>query len=210
MTDLQYIAKYHFELTLPSCNVGKECFDQEIMTTMKCHEKKSINTINWNRKTYTNGEIVFGYEGNPFMNLSFTNELVIGDNKIVFTYEEKSDQAVMLPNIYNYVYMLLTTMKVVEKVNGSFDKHRVECRVMIENNTDCYFYEKYSPLAVDYSKVLKYGIGRKAEFDMNIENMDHVYLLVNRIYQQYKSEQSMERPYVTVIKDSFERMYDGL
>lgn len=210
MTDLQYIAKYFFEIRLPSFKTGKERIIQEIMTTINCQENKGIYPIRWNSITNSNGEIVLDYERAPFINLFYKNEFVIGDNTITFTYEERTNQKVMLPNIYSYVYMLLLAMKVAEKMNGNFDKHCVKCRVMIDNNTDCYFYEKYSPLTVEYSRMLKYCLCRNVDFVIDVENKEHVYLLVNRIYQQYRSEQSMVKPYVTVVKDSFYLMYDGL
>lgn len=210
MEELQYKAVFSFELLLSSCKIGKEGIDQEIMTALKRQEKKGMYPIIWNRGTCADGDIVLKYEGAPFTNLTYKNEFVIGDNTIAFTYEEKTNQQVMLPNIYSYIYMLLTAIKVAEKVNGDFGKNSVKCSVKIDNNTDCYFHEKYSPLAVDFSRMLKYSLKEDPGFVIELANKEDVYLLINRIYRHYKSGQSVEKPYVTVVKDSFDLMYDGL
>lgn len=83
--------------------------------------------------------------------------------------------------------MLLTAIKVAEKVNGGLDKNSVKCSVKIDKNTDCYFHEKYSPLAVEYSRMLKYELKEAPGFVIELENKENVYLLINRIYQHYKS-----------------------
>ena len=210
MEELQYKAIFSFELLLSSCKIGKKGIDQEIMTALKRQEEKGMYPIKWNRKTSAYGDVVLNYESAPFMNLTYKNEFVIGDNSIAFKYEERTNQHVMLPNIYSYVYMLLMAIKVGEKVNGDMDKNSVKCSVKIENNTDCYFHEKYSPLAVDFSRMLKYVLKKCSEIIIEIDNKEDVYLLINRVYQQYQSEQSVEKPYVTVLKDSFDLMYDGL
>lgn len=210
MEELQYKAVFSFELLLSSCKIGKEGIVQEIMAALSRQEEIGMYPIKWNRKTCTNGDIVLKYEGAPFTNLTYKNEFVIGDNTIAFTYEEKTNQQVMLPNIYSYVFMLLTAIKVAEKVNGDFDKNSVKCSVKIDNNTDCYFHEKYSPLAVEFSRMLKYSLKKEPGFVIELENKEDVYLLTNRIYQHYKSEHSLEKPYVTVVKDRFDLMYDEL
>ena len=210
MEELQYKAVFSFELLLSSCKIGKEGIDQEIMAALRRQEEKGRYPIKWNRRTSANGDIVLTYESAPFTNMTYKNEFVIGDNTIAFTYEERTNQQVMLPNIYSYVFMLLTAIKVSEKVNGNFDKNSVNCNVKIENNTDCYFHEKYSPLAVEFSRMLKYNLKKDPGFEIELENRGNVYLLINRIYHHYKSEHSLVKPYVTVIKDSFDLMYDEL
>ena len=210
MEELQYKAVFSFELLLSSCKIGKEGIDQEIMAALKRQEEKGMYPIKWNRETGANGDVVLSYKSAPFTNLTYKNEFVIGEKSIAFTYEERTNQQVMLPNIYSYVYMLLMAIKVGEQVNGDFDKNSVKCSVKIENNTDCYFHEKYSPLAVDFSRMLKYVLRKSSEIVIEIDNKEDVYLLINRVYQQYQSEQSVEKPYVTVLKDSFDLMYDGL
>lgn len=210
MEGLQYKALFSFELLLSSCKIGKEGIDQEIMAALRRQEEKGMFAIKWNRGTSANGDVVLKYESAPFANLTYKNELVIGDNTIAFTYGEKTNQQVMLPNIYSYVYMLLTATKVAEKVNGGFDKNSVKCSVKIDNNTNCYFHEKYSPLKVEFSKMLKYGLKEDPGFVIELANKEDVYLLINRIYQHYRSENSLVKPYVTVVKDSFDLMYDEL
>ena len=142
MEELQYKAVFSFELLLSSCKIGKEGIDQEIMASLKRQEEKGMYPIKWNRETSANGDVVLKYESAPFTNLTYKNEFVIGDNTIAFTYEERTNQQVMLPNISSYVYMLLLAIRVAEKVNGNFDKNSVKCSVKIENNTDCYFYDE--------------------------------------------------------------------
>lgn len=208
MTNLQYIASFSFEVILSKCKAGKEGLDQSIMEIIKHLEKKGLYPIRWNRKMNSKGDIVLEYEGNPFANLSFKDCFVIGDNLISFTYEERTDQQVMLPNIYSYVYMLLVAIKVAKTLNGDFDKHSITCSVRIENNTDCYFYEKFSPLVVDYSRMLKYRLGKNVSFEFEVEKEEDVYMLVNRIYRQYMSDESVEKPYVTVIREHFNQLYD--
>lgn len=210
MDELHYKAVFSFELLLSSCKIGKEGIDQEIIAALKRQEEKGMYPIKWNRGTCANGDVVLKNESAPFTNLTYKNEFVIGDNTIAFTYEERTNQQVMLPNIYSYVFMLLTAIKVAEKVNGGLDKNSVKCSVKIDNNTDCYFHEKYSPLIVEFSKMLKYGLNKNSGFVVELENKEDVYLLINRIYQHYRSEHSLVKPYVTVVKDSFDLMYDGL
>lgn len=210
MEELQYKAVFSFELLLSSCKIGKEGIDQEIIAALKRQEEKGMYPIKWKRETSTNGDVVLKYESAPFTNLTNKNEFVLGDNAIAFTYEERTNQQVMLPNIFSYVYMLLMAIKVAEKVNGDFDKNSVKCSVKIDNNTNCYFHEKYSPLKVEFSKMLKYGLKEDPGFVIELANKEDVYLLINRIYQHYRSEHSLIKPYVTVVKDSFDLMYDGL
>lgn len=210
MEELQYKAVFSFELFLSSCKIGKEGIDQEIMDALKRQEEKGMYPIRWKRETSTDGDIVIKFESAPFANLTYKNEFVIGDNTIAFTYEERTNQQVMLPNIFSYVFLLLMAIKVAEKVNGGFDKNSVKCGVKIDNNTDCYFHEKYSPLEVVFSRMLKYSLKKELGFVIELANREDVYLLINRIYQHYKSENSVEKPYITVIKDSFDLMYNGL
>ena len=210
MTDLQYKSLLSFEISLPACKIGKEGIDQVFVTLLKKQAEETNVLLRWMRQSDENGNVVYLYSGAPFSNLSFCNKLVINDNTISYTYEEKTNQQVMLSNILFYVIVLLGALKVAEKVNGSFDKHSIKCHIKIDNNTDCYFYEKYSPLSVNYSRMLKYVLARVADFEMEIEDKDDLFLLVNRFYQQFKTNQSVVSPYVTVNKDSFIEIYDRL
>ena len=207
---LPYFAKYKFELSLPDCKVGKDGVYMEVNSLLN---KKMVNgtpLFRWHEIHDTGKRIEFGYKDAPFANLFFCEELTITENNICFAYIEKTSQQLMLPNILFFVNMLLIAIKAAEMVNGSFKEHHINCHIIVEHNGDCYFYEKYSPLAVDYSFMLKYGIGKEIDFEFKIESNDDVYVLTNRFYNQFKTSQSVVKPYVTVLKDSFEEVYHEL
>lgn len=208
--ELAFFAKYRFELSLPDCKVGKEGVDMALNSLLN---KKLVNgnpLFRLHDKLNTGTGIEYTYKDTPFANLSFCEDLTVTDNSICFTYTENTTQQLMLPNILFFVNMLLIAIKVAENVNGSFKDHHVNCHISVEHNGDCFFYEKYSPLAVDYSIMLKYSIDKGIDFEFEIESDDDVYLLTNRFYHQYKTSQSMVKPYVSVLKSSFEEVYRGL
>lgn len=209
MENLQHKSKLAFSLSIPDCKIGKEGLEQRLLSLIKKQVEKNVFMGRWNRSLQAN-EIVWEYSGEPFANLTFCHRMSISDKSISLLYEENTNQEVMLPNIIIFVRMLLLACKVVEKENGEFDKHHIECEINVENNTDCYFYEKYSPLDVDYSRMLKYCLPGTSNFNILIECVDDVYLMINRFYQQYHSAQSVQKPYVSVIKESFNQVYDGL
>lgn len=210
MVDLNYFSGISYKILMPDCKIGKEGICEQFIELLKRQENSVLSLLNWSRKMDDNGIVSLEYCGAPFANLLFSNKIVIEDNVITFTYEEKSNQQVMLPNVFFYVNMLLISMKVAEKVNSGFGGEKVTCSVTINNNTDCFFYEKYSPIEVDYSRMLKYGMAKNANFEIKIECRDDIFLLVNRVYQQFKSSQSVEKPYVSVNKESCLKVYDRL
>lgn len=208
--ELPFFAKFYFELSMPDCKTGKEGV---YMTLHSLLNKKVVNgrpLFMWNKIKDNGKSIDCSYKETPFSNLVISEELSISGNSLCFKYTEKTSEQLMLPNILFYVNMLLMAIKAADKVNGGFDRQNVNCHITIEHNGNCFFYEKFSPLAVDYSFMLKYGIDKAVEFDFKIEGIDDIYLLINRFYQQYKTAQSMVKPYVTVVKDSFEEVYNGL
>lgn len=209
MNDLIYKASYSFVITIPLCKVGKEGVHQLLIEIIKRQEKNCF-LHRWNSWSLIDEGLVCRYEGEPFGNLHFKDEIIITDDTISCRYEECTDQQVMLPNIQSFVYMMLFAVKTAEQLQNGFDIHAANCMVELENNADVYFYEKYSPLPVDYSRLLKYGIPHKLDFGINVESHDDVFVLFNRFYQQYKSEGSVAKPYISLIKELFEHTYDAI
>ena len=209
MENLQYKSVLSFILTIKDCKTGKEGLEQRFLSLIKKQEERSVFMGRWIRSLHSDN-IVLEYSGAPFANLTFCNKMIISDSCISYTYEENTNQGVMLPNMIFFVKMLLLSFKVVEKENGDLIKHHIECGIKVENNTDCYFYEKYSPLEVDYSRMLKYCLAGNDGFTITVESRDDMYIAINRFYQKFQSAQSMQKPYVTVEKESFDQMYDGL
>lgn len=209
MENLQYKSVLSFTLTITDNKSGKEGLDQSFLNIIKKQEERDVFMGRWIRSSQS-GCIVWEYSGEPFANLTFCNKMIISDNCISYTYEENTNQEVMLPNMITFVMMLMLAFKVAEKENGDIVKNHIECGIKVENNTDCYFYEKYSPLEVDYSRMLKYCLAGNDGFTITVESRDDMYIAINRFYQKFQSAQSMQKPYVTVEKESFDQMYDGL
>lgn len=210
MTELSYKSFLSFELSLSNCKVGKEGIDQEFLALFNNHKEISFLYNRLERNDEINDDLVKEYYGEPFANLSFINRLVISDCTIAYSYEERTNQLVILPNIFSYVYVLLAALKVSEKVAGNMGKHPIKCSVKIDNNTDCFFYEKYSPLLVDYSRMLKYGMNREAAYEIEIEDFEDIFDLINRFYHQFGTSHSVAKPYVTVDRDFFVQVYERL
>lgn len=208
--EFSYLAKYSFKLQMPSCKVGKEGIYMALDSLIKKKQSNRVPIFRWSNREDLVKSIECCYSNMPFANLFFSEELSICDNGILFTYIEKTNQQLMLPNLMFFVNMLMMAIKTSETTNGAFDKNSVNCHIRVENNGECYFYEKYSPLVVDYSRMLKYVIAKEADVKMDIEAKNDVYLLVNRFYQQYKCQQSIEKPFVTVDKDKFWLFYGEL
>ena len=208
--ELPFFAKFIFELSMPDCKVGKEGIYMGLNKLLNKKNENETPLFRWNECHDSGKGIECSYKDTPFANLFFCEELTITENRIIFAYTENTSQQLMLPNIHFFVRMLLIAIKAAEKVNGSFEEHYINSHISVEHNGDCFFYEKYSPLAVDYSFMLKYGIEKRIDFEFKIESNDDVYLLANRFYHQYKTSQSIVKPYVTVLKDSFDEVYHGL
>lgn len=208
--EFSYFAKFSFELQMSSCKVGKESIYIALDSLTKKKESNGIPAFRWAGREDKVDSIECRYSNMPFANLFFSEELSIHDSGILFTYAEKTNQQLMLPNLLLFVNMLIMAIKTLETTNGAFDKSRINSHIRVENNGDCYFYEKYSPLVVDYSRMLKYLIAREVDINMDIESKNDIYLLVNRFYQQYKCLQSIENPFVTVDKDKFWLYYGEL
>lgn len=209
MENLQYKSVLSFILTIKDCKTGKEGLEQRFLSLFKKQEERNVFVGRWTRSLQSSN-ILWEYSGEPFANLTFCNKMIISDNCISYTYEENTNQEVMLPNMITFVMMLMLAFKVAEKENGDIVKNHIECGIKVENNTDCYFYEKYSPLEVDYSRMLKYCLAGNDGFTITVESRDDMYIAINRFYQKFQSAQSMQKPYVTVEKESFDQMYDGL
>lgn len=209
MENLQYKSVLSFILTIKDCKTGKEGLEQRFLSLFKKQEDRNVFVGRWTRSLQSSN-ILWEYSGEPFANLTFCNKMIISDNCISYTYEENTNQEVMLPNMITFVMMLMLAFKVAEKENGDIVKNHIECGIKVENNTDCYFYEKYSPLEVDYSRMLKYCLAGNDGFTITVESRDDMYIAINRFYQKFQSAQSMQKPYVTVEKESFDQMYDGL
>lgn len=209
MIELPYQASFSFELVIPACKVGKEGLYQELIALIKKQSKYGLpyKTIIPQEK---DGKLYLVNQDEPFANLFFKEELTIGDNNILFTYEERSNQELLLPNIFDFVGLLLLSVKTSEMVCGGFEQHSITCSVKAENNTNTYFYEKYSPLEVDYLRLLTYSIGRTMDFAIEIERVEEIYVLFNRFYQQFKTAQGSSLPFVTVNKDKFNITYGEL
>ena len=208
--ELPFFAKFFFELSMPKCKVGKEGVYMGLNSLLNKKLVNGIPLFRWHENHEKGKRIECSYRDSPFANLSLCEEIAITDNSICFTYTERTSQQLMLPNILFFVNMLLMAIKTAEKVNDGFKDHQVTCHIIVEHNGECFFYEKFSPLAVDYSIMLKYGIEKRIDFEFTMEGDDDVYQLTNRFYQQYKTSQSMEKPCVSVLKDSFEVFYHGL
>lgn len=209
MENLQYKSVLSFILTIKDCKTGKEGLEQRFLSLFKKQEERNVFVGRWTRSLQSSN-ILWEYSGEPFANLTFCNKMIISDNCISYTYEENTNQEVMLPNMITFVMMLMLAFKVAEKENGDIVKNHIECGIKVENNTDCYFYEKYSPLEVDYSRMLKYCLAGNDGFTITVESRDDMYIAINRFYQKFQSAQSMQKPYVKVEKESFDQMYDGL
>lgn len=207
MKELPNRTVFLFELILPKCKVGKESLSLKLASLLQKQESKGM-VFDWNCQEIVNDCIVRKSSGMPYANLFYSNILSVGDHSIEFEYEEKTDQQVMLPNISRFVYLLLLSVKTAERIDGGFDKGMAKCKIIVNGNADAFFYEKYSIFEVDYSRLLKYGINRTVNFEVPIEKKDDVYTLFNRFYQQFKATESMEKPFVTLVKNSFEKVYD--
>ena len=209
MSDLFSQASYAFIITMPNCKVGKEGIHQLLIEVIKRYGNSYLAN-KWNRWSNSDGNLTCFYFEEPFGNLRFKELVTITDNAISYKYVEQTDQKVMLPNIQNFIYMMLFAVKTAEQLQGGFEKHSAKCEVKIENNADAYFYEKYNPLAVDYLFLLQYIIGRNVKYEVEMENHNDIYLLFNRFYNQYKSEGSVAKPYITLVKDNFDQLYGSI
>lgn len=206
---LPYQAFFSFSLEMPAYKDGNKRILRKLQEFSN-HQDKRNKLFIQGEKSVENGAIVLTYFCMPFANLFYKEKLAINDNAIVFSYEEQTDQQVMLPNIFSFVQMLMMSVKTIEEICCGFHIQNVTCRLSIKNNTDSYFYEKYSPLMVDYSRLLKYSLPSNSEFAFKIDNRDDVYSLFNGFYQQYTSKNSLEKPFITVIEDNFYQAYDEL
>lgn len=207
MSDLFFHASYSFVIDLSNCKVGKEGIHQLLMEIIR---RDGFFLHRWNNWTIISEKIVCSHVGEPFGNLRFKEEVIITDNSLCFRYVEQTDQQVMLPNIQSFVCMMLYAVKAAEQVQNGFDVHAVKCTVELENNAEVYFYEKYSPLTVDFSRLLKYGIPHEKRFEIEVESHGDVYALFNRFYQQYYTSSSIVKPYVTLIKEQFDKTYAAI
>ena len=212
MDDLRYFASFSFEIVMLGCNNGKEGICQKLISFFEAKDGEKANGGLFNRfRTETCGDqIVMSDVGHPFSNLRFTQELSIRDDSITFSYTENTDQQVMLPNIRFFVSMLLFAVKTVDIITDGFKSNHITCRIMIDNNSECFFYEKYSPLCVDYSMMLKYGLDNKACFIVEVSDLDDVAQLFNRFYQQFKTTQSQKLPYVLVNGEALKQEYAAI
>lgn len=209
MSDLVYNASYAFNIKLLQCKVGKEGIHQLLMEMVRRYGDKYLLN-RWNEWLDSDNGLICRYTGEPFGNLRFEEWVTIADDTISYKYVEYTDQQVMLPNIMSFIYMMLFAVKTAEQLQGDFEKHSAKCEVKMENNADVYFYEKYNPLAVDYLFLLKYTISKNLGYEIELESHDDVYVLFNRFYNQYKSENSVAKPYITLVKDKFEQLYGAI
>lgn len=209
MNILRYKASFSFMISLQGCKAGKEGVHQLLKAII---ERCGNNYLahRWGNWLNRNHSLICHYAGEPFANLRFDEIITITDDAITYQYEELTNQQVMLPNTISFIYTLLFSVKTAEQLQGAFDEHPVKVEIQVENNADTYFYEKYCPLAVDYSILLKYAIDRNVSYEVVLENHKDVYLLFNRFFNQYKAEGSVAKPYITLVKDIFEQTYDAI
>lgn len=208
MSDLIYYASYAFNIKIPNCKVGKEGVHQLLMDIVKRHGDNYLSN-RWGGWFNSDKGLICRYVGEPFGNLRFDECVTITGDTISYRYVENTDQQVLLPNILSFIYMLLFALKTAEQLQDGFENHSVKCEVKVENNGNVYFYEKYNPLAVDYLFLLKYTISSNVCYEIELKSHNDVYLLVNRFYNQYKTDSSVAKPYITLVRDSFEQFYDA-
>ena len=206
---LPYQTILSFRLVAPSNKEGKEGIFQRLLELDSRHENNNKLFVDGKRSS-DNGLTELTYCSMPFANLFYREVLTISDKTIDFLYEERSDQQVMLPNIFSFVEMLMMSLKTFEGIICGFHIQNVVCKLSIKNNTNSYFYEKYSPLKVDYSWLLKYSLTSDNEIEFEVNGRDDVYLLFNGFYQQFFSKNSMNKPRITVVRDDFYQIYDEL
>ena len=135
MSDLFSQASYAFIITMPNCKVGKEGIHQLLIEVIKRYGNSYLAN-KWNRWSNSDGNLTCFYFEEPFGNLRFKELVTITDNAISYKYVEQTDQKVMLPNIQNFIYMMLFAVKTAEQLQGGFEKHSAKCEVKIENNAD--------------------------------------------------------------------------
>lgn len=209
--ELNYFAHYSFTQDLSFYKGGKESIYNTFVDLISGLEKKGyISATKYKQMLVYDDSIIIKYSKMPFTNLLFNEELRINDNVISYNYEEKCSDQLMLPNIFSYVLMVIILIKTAEKLSQGFDKNGVLCHVNVNHNGMNFFYDKYSPLKVNYSWLHKYKINEKINFDFCIDSYDDIYLLINRIYQQYKTEQSVDKVCVSVDKADFLMKYGEL
>lgn len=209
MNDLMFKALFTFNITFLGCKVGKEGIHKALMEIVN-RQKNAYLTHRWSKWLNSENGLFCNYTGEPFGNLRFEELVNITDENISYKYEECTNQQIMLPNTQSYIYMMLFAVKTVEQLLGGFNEHSVRCEIKLENNADTYFYEKYNPLSVDYSFLLKYAIGRNVNFTIELENHEDVYILFNRFFNQYKAEGSIANSCITLVKDLFEQIYGAI
>lgn len=209
--ELKFFTKFSFAIMLPEYQGGKESIYRAFVDLLKKQEKKGL-LVNYKYSDYEIGDDVISikYQGMPFVNLLFSEELLIRDNSMTYSYEEKVSEHLMLPNIYSYVIMTMMMVKIVEMFFESFENHNIECNVTITNNGDTYFYEKYSPLKVDFSWLHKYKIKPQTNFNFILKKHEDIYILINKIYQQYQTSLSRDKAFVIVDKTDFNKVYGEL
>ena len=209
MSDLIYYASYAFNIKILNCKVGKEGIHQLLMDIIKHYDNKYLSN-RWSDWVDMDNVMICRYVGEPFENLRFDEWVTITDDMISYRYVENTDQQVMLPNIMSFIYVLLFAIKAAEQLQDGFEKHPIKCDVKVENNGNVYFYEKYNPLVVDYLLLLKYTISSNVCYEIELESHDDVYVMFNRFYNQYKTDSSVAKPYITLVRDSFEQFYDAI
>lgn len=209
--ELNYFAKYSFALSLDDFQGGKETILTAFSTKMKEQERKyNLMALKYNKCEMDDDAIIIKYTRMPFANLLINEEILIKDQTICYYYEEKNSDKLLLPNIYSYITMLMLFVKIVQELIQDFDKQKVECKVDISHNGSTYYYDKYSPLKTDFSLIHKYSIKSENIFDYQLKNKDGIYALINKIYQRYYTEQSIDKRFVTVDKEDFLKKYDEL
>ena len=209
--ELKYFTKLSFAIMLPEYQGGRESIYSAFVNLLEKQEQKAVLIKYKYSQTKKDDEAIsIKYQGMPFANLFFVEEILIKDNSMTYSYEEKVSDHLMLPNIYSYIMMTMMMVKMAEFLSGAFEKFTVDCNVTISNNGETFFYEKYSPLKVDFSWIHKYRIGPDVYFNYSLKNIGDCYVLINKIYQQYQTSLSIDKAFVTVDKADFYKLYGEL
>lgn len=209
-TKLLQFCKFRFEIYASKGTIYKEDFHQEFIKTknLMIAEKIFISILN-NLQSTNNEYIKFYNESYRFSNLYQIDSFLIKDSGLIYEYSEFTDQSIIVPIIYNPVYMLLSIISVCQKISNNFSTNTFSVVFSTHNNTRSCFDARYSPIECKFNWLFIYDLTNDSLLNIEINNTSDIYNVARNFFQLFKTNIKSDIPYVILDQANFNNVYES-
>ena len=157
-----------------------------------------------------NDRLLFSQIGQPDYNYQNGFNVEIRDNHIRLEYFELRQDSLILPNVGNFLSLLITIIEAIELQTNDISMMDADVQFKVNTNTKVALYNNNSPFALNLVQTITYYATDNTILNLHLEKQDVMFNIVRRFYQLFKSETPCTVPYSVLNKEQFEIDYGKL